>query len=194
MTGFVERKRKALHRMECNDRSKKGAVDEPIEELVDNINSKRDYYTTSSCSGRILLLHEPPSRKKNMHEWPYVTHEQATAEPFIKALGELKGSEGRVWFRMQTCILHVACRDIEAARKLLGAFYSHGWKRSGIFSMEHDVVVELLSVEGIDVPVMDSGRLLVPEDYLSVLVELANDKLRVAHEKIISALVRLEQL
>ena len=38
------------------DLSRKGSVDEPIRELVDFINSSDSYFTTSSCSGRIVVL------------------------------------------------------------------------------------------------------------------------------------------
>lgn len=37
------------------DLSRKGSVDEPIRELVSLINSLPQYFTTSSCSGRILI-------------------------------------------------------------------------------------------------------------------------------------------
>lgn len=38
------------------DFSRKGSVDEPIRELVELINSQDQYFTTSSCSGRIIVL------------------------------------------------------------------------------------------------------------------------------------------
>jgi tRNA(Phe) wybutosine-synthesizing methylase Tyw3 len=42
------------------DLSRKGSVDEPIKELVDFINSLERYFTTSSCSGRIVVLADTP--------------------------------------------------------------------------------------------------------------------------------------
>jgi len=42
------------------DLSRKGSVDEPIKELVDFINSLESYFTTSSCSGRIVVLADTP--------------------------------------------------------------------------------------------------------------------------------------
>ncbi|MBW2966012.1 hypothetical protein KY342_02835, partial [Candidatus Woesearchaeota archaeon] len=38
------------------DKSKKGGIDKEIIPLVNKINNSRNYYTTSSCSGRIVLL------------------------------------------------------------------------------------------------------------------------------------------
>ena len=42
------------------DLSRKGSVDEPITELVGFINSLKDFYTTSSCSGRLTVHQEVP--------------------------------------------------------------------------------------------------------------------------------------
>ena len=41
-----------------DDLSRKGSVDQPIIGLVDHINSLDQYYTTSSCSGRIIVFSE----------------------------------------------------------------------------------------------------------------------------------------
>ncbi|MBI2659990.1 hypothetical protein HYX07_02415, partial [Candidatus Woesearchaeota archaeon] len=38
------------------DKSKKGFIDKDAVKIVNCINSKSDYYTTSSCAGRIVLL------------------------------------------------------------------------------------------------------------------------------------------
>jgi len=48
------------------DLSRKGSVDEPIVDLIQFINGCDQYFTTSSCSGRICLYEEPvvATRKK----------------------------------------------------------------------------------------------------------------------------------
>ena len=40
------------------DISKKGSIDVGISDLVNYINSQNDYFTTSSCSGRISIFSE----------------------------------------------------------------------------------------------------------------------------------------
>lgn len=40
------------------DLSRKESVDEPIAELVSYVNSLDDFYTTSSCSGRLVVMQE----------------------------------------------------------------------------------------------------------------------------------------
>ena len=52
---FGPEKTRALSKV---DLSRKGSVDEPIADLVDYLNSLEDFYTTSSCSGRLCVLQE----------------------------------------------------------------------------------------------------------------------------------------
>lgn len=40
------------------DLSRKGSVDGPIRDLVEYINGKDSFYTTSSCSGRVTVFSE----------------------------------------------------------------------------------------------------------------------------------------
>ena len=54
---FLRQKEQCLRAV---DLSRKGSIDEPIVELVDYINTKADFFTTSSCSGRICV-HEDAS-------------------------------------------------------------------------------------------------------------------------------------
>lgn len=50
---FATAKRVALEGL---DFSKKGSVDEPIFDLIQHINSYSQYFTTSSCSGRTIIV------------------------------------------------------------------------------------------------------------------------------------------
>ena len=52
---LIEKKRVLQDKV---DISKKGSVDAPIVHLVQYINDQENYYTTSSCSGRILVFSE----------------------------------------------------------------------------------------------------------------------------------------
>ncbi|XP_066994063.1 tRNA wybutosine-synthesizing protein 3 homolog isoform X2 [Anabrus simplex] len=58
------------------DLSQKGSIDKPIEDLINLINSKDDFVTTSSCSGRVILYCESAveGRKKGC-KWLYTTHD-----------------------------------------------------------------------------------------------------------------------
>lgn len=67
MNWFQEKKTKILQQLsvpddEYLDSSPKGTVDQPIRDLVDEINSVGGLVTTSSCSGRLAVFLEGPSR------------------------------------------------------------------------------------------------------------------------------------
>jgi tRNA wybutosine-synthesizing protein 3 len=174
------------------DKSVKGSIDSHIRQLCDLINSKGDFYTTSSCSGRIVLIKLAGSGKKNEAEWLFVSHDEAGIYNLKNELSALP--EGQVWFRFEPFILHVAAKSTGDAKRLLEIVQSLGIKRSGIISLGNKIVIEIIGTERIDAIISKESKLLVSDDYLELLVEDANQKLRKNWEdirKIIEALNKL---
>ncbi|MBU0461844.1 MAG: hypothetical protein KJ574_04635 [Nanoarchaeota archaeon] len=155
-----------------SDKSKKGSVDELIKPLCDLVTSLAAYYTTSSCSGRTLLM--TTSGKKNATNWLFVTHKIMDFEEMRAALKKIP--KETVWFRFEPLILHIACKDMAAAARLLNLLHDAGFKRSGIISTQK-IVIELIGTERIDAPVTDDGKLIVTDEYLAFLVNKANRKM-----------------
>ena len=58
------------------DKSKKRTIDKGIKPLIDLLNSMEDYYTTSSCSGRILLIEKKTDNKKDTR-FAFAEHKNA---------------------------------------------------------------------------------------------------------------------
>lgn len=173
---FQKQKQKYLTDIEAgNDKSKKGCIDEEIKELVNKINTNPDYYTTSSCSGRILLYSTSEARKKNETEWLFVSHTEVIADEIKKALQNLP--KDVVFFRFEPLILHVACKDIDAAATLLKNCQGAGLKHSGIISMTERIIVEVIGPDVLDAPVAKEN-LLVNDDWLKVAIEDANAKMQ----------------
>ena len=56
MPKFRQWKKQRLE--ECMDFSRKGGIDDDIADLVKIINDSGDYFTTSSCSGRVVCYAE----------------------------------------------------------------------------------------------------------------------------------------
>ncbi len=48
------------------DLSRKGSVDEPVRDLLETLNQHPDFFSLSSCSGRIVLLREGTSDGKKV--------------------------------------------------------------------------------------------------------------------------------
>jgi len=179
---FVRQKTHALNELAAAERV--GDADESILPLLSKINALEDYYTTSSCAGRILLFQDLGSKKEDkfLGAW----HRRVEYGEIEAAL---KPAEGVVWFRMEPAIIHVIARGEEAAARMLKTAYSCGFKRSGIASVKPDRwLIEVLSTERVDAPVMSDEKLLVDEGYLRFLVEIANEKYEACAKK----LARLE--
>lgn len=163
------------------DKSKEGHIDKEIEQLVKKINSLNNYYTTSSCAGRIVLL-EKKSDKKQEARWLFKKHGKANLKEIKKALKKL--SRHDIWFRQEAAIFHIACRTIDDAQKLINLARSIGFKRSGIQSTKNKIIVEIASSEYIDAIIAKNGKLLVNDNYLKILINEANKKLEKNKEKL----------
>jgi len=180
-------KKNALSKL---DKSKKGSVDEKILPLVELLNSKSGYYTTSTCSGRILLISFPEENRKYNVKWEYLSHVEVDFDVVKDNLNKIidkfkeESIESGVWFKQESAIIHVCCRTLEDASKLLEASKHIGFKRSGISTMSNRIMLELVSTENMGVPVIKDGKKLVYDEYLKVLVDEANKKLKKTHEKI----------
>ncbi|NQU98218.1 hypothetical protein HQ533_02020 [Candidatus Woesearchaeota archaeon] len=171
---FEKDKERTLNKMTSNDKSNKGFVDKPVKKLIDKINKSKNYYSTSSCSGRIILIQIPESGSKKEAEFIYRTHDKAKLKDVLAALKDVKGN---IWLRQEPVILHVCAKTLEDASKLLRAARLIGYKRCGLFEIEKRFLMELMSTEKIDAIIAKEGKLLVSEDYLKVLIDAANKKL-----------------
>lgn len=158
------------------DKSKKGDIDEKIKDLCDLINLKKGYFTVSSCAGRIILISIPESNKKNLSEWIMTTHDLAVQKDFKEALGNYN-KENKVFFKQEGAIIHICCRDIESAQKLIETARENGFKHSGIFSSNKKIIVELICSEHLSTPVFDK-EILITDNYLKYLINSANKKLK----------------
>src|SRR3989338_1712055 len=100
------------------DKSRKASIDGKIKNLVDKINSLDDFFTTSSCSGRILVFALPKSNKKNEVQYLFTSHNKTDYNEIKKALKIIKTKKIKsdVWLRVDGAILHVASNNIDSAR------------------------------------------------------------------------------
>lgn len=153
------------------DKSKKGVIDKDIKKLVSLINSKNNYYTTSSCSGRAVLI-KKKSDKKQDARWLIVKHDKIS----FNEIKKIKIPKEQIWFRQEPLIMHVCCKTLEDAKKLLNITRKI-FKRAGIISIGKKIIIEIIGTGFIDTIIAD-GKLIVPNDYLKVLVKEANKKLK----------------
>jgi tRNA wybutosine-synthesizing protein 3 len=153
-----------------------GKVDKPIIDLINYINSFPDYYTTSSCAGRVIFLHEFGKRKID-NDFVVKEHENVNIDDFLNVSQE--GLTGRVWLKQEPFIIHIACRTLTGAEEMLDIGIKSGLKHSGLFVFKPErYILELNGTDNISTPVMDGGKPLVSKDYLVYLLKLADEKLQ----------------
>lgn len=168
---FESEKARALHALYCA--LEQGAVDPDAIPLLALINSKRDYYTTSSCSGRVQLAATAlPGEKHRMvvlAKW----HRPIEAKELALTLSSA-GERSDLWLSVQGPILHVACRDQVSALRLLSASRKAGLKHSGILWIGRRVMVELTASDRIETPLRLAGTDIVGERHFDLIVERVN--------------------
>ncbi len=175
---FDEQKKLQLGK---TDLSSIGSWDKKIAGLCNKLNKKKNYYTTSSCAGRIVLLKGEIDKEPG--KFLFRTHDKTTFKEMKKAFEEVS-YPGLVEFKQSPCILHVACRNLEDAEKLVNQGKLAGWKHSGIMGIKKRVMVELLSTEHVDFPIMKDGKVLIDDELLKIIISESNMRLERTWEKI----------
>ncbi|KAK6932305.1 hypothetical protein RJ641_001929 [Dillenia turbinata] len=187
---FEKRKSETLASMESlsPDKSPKGTIDTPIIPLLKTLNSHSDFFTTSSCSGRISILSTPlttstakPNKKARGGSWLYITHELANPNSVVNLLFNNKSSpsdqNSELVFRFEPFILAVECRDVDSADNLVRIAISSGFRESGITGVGRRVIVGIRSSIRMEVPLGMEGGVMVTEEYVRFLVSIANGKM-----------------
>jgi tRNA wybutosine-synthesizing protein 3 len=172
--GFTLEKARALRKY--NKALNLGLVDKPIIEMIDFINKQDDYYTTSSCAGRVIFLHEYGKRKVD-NDFIVKEHEKVNLDDFLKA--DLSKLQGKVWLKQEPVIIHIAAKTLDKAVKVLEIGLKSGLKHSGVFVFKEErYVLEINGTHSMAVPISEGGKLLFPEEYLIYLLRLADEKLQ----------------
>uniref|UniRef100_J3MLB2 tRNA wybutosine-synthesizing protein 2/3/4 n=1 Tax=Oryza brachyantha TaxID=4533 RepID=J3MLB2_ORYBR len=213
--GFDRRKAAALAALAspAPDKSPKGGVDAPIAPLLDAINSHPDLFTTSSCSGRVSVLAQPPpapqgeakaKKKARGGGWVYVSHDPADPEALVELLfggkeegGGAGGGGDELVFRFEPMIVAGggggAGRDAAAAAALVSTAVAAGFRESGITSLVKRVMVALRCSIRMEVPLGQTEELVVSPDYIRYLVRIANSKME-ANKKRMDGFLDLLQI
>ncbi|KAG8507924.1 tRNA wybutosine-synthesizing protein 3 [Galemys pyrenaicus] len=136
------------------DLSRKGSLDEDIVELVQVLNQQEEFFTTSSCSGRIVLLDGGINgfevQKQNCC-WLLVTHKPCVKEDVIAALKKVNGD---AILKFEPFVLHVQCQQLQDAQ-----------------------ILAVRSTHGLEVPLSHKGKPMVTEEYIDFVLNIANQKM-----------------
>ncbi|MEM3126509.1 MAG: tRNA wybutosine-synthesizing 3 family protein, partial [Candidatus Woesearchaeota archaeon] len=148
------------------DKSIEGKIDKHIKKLCSIINKNKNFYTTSSCSGRIVLIERSDRKDKTI--WLLKSHDKITLNKLLPAIKKIKKTAS---FRFEPTIIHICAKNLEAAEQILHLFYNNGFKRSGIIGIKRKITIEVIGTGRLEAPVLKN----VPKEYLKLLVEQANN-------------------
>jgi tRNA wybutosine-synthesizing protein 3 len=170
INNFQQRKNSVLNK---KDKSSIGNWDKRIVSLCDKINEKENLYTTSSCSGRLVLMKD--NKEKGPGLFIEVFHDNLTFMNLKKIIEKNKDKNLKI--KVDPCILHIVCISLEDANELLNKARESGWKKSGILSFQERIVLELNGTERLEFPVISDKNLLIGDEFLKKIVFDANKKL-----------------
>jgi len=168
---FLAAKEQALHLLD--DACSKGKVDEQVKPVLDCINAQPGYYTSSSCAGRIVILELPAIGDKKKAQFLGKWHRTVDKNEFCDACN--KAEKGMIWLLAQSPIFHVYVDQLNFAEKFVKNAISCGFKNSGLRSFGKKIVVEICSTERLDAPLGLNGKMLYKDEFVEVLVDIANN-------------------
>jgi tRNA wybutosine-synthesizing protein 3 len=178
------------------DKSIKSSVDKKIRDIINIINKNENYYTTSSCSGRILLL--IPGKRKKETKWIYVSHDRIKIDEsninnikkmINKNIKNYKKQNKKIdiFLKQESFILHVCCKDIESAKALIKITNKIGVRRSGIVSIDKNnekIIMEIIGSEHFETMIVKNNNVIVDDDYFKIIINEANNRLNNNNKKL----------
>ena len=158
-------------------------IDPLMIDLAKHIASSKNYFSTSSCSGRIILLQINDAEDKQPEGFFRKWHSQVKAEEVWEALQEK--TEKNIWFKQEPFVLVIGSQDFEHAKTIIEICKELGIKRCGIsFFEEGKVLLEVFGSQGMSFMVKKKNKLLILEEMMKEQVEIANQKWKKNDEKL----------
>jgi len=177
------------------DKSAKGSIDAPIRDLVSAINESPDFLTTSSCSGRIMLINETSkTKRKNKSEFLYVSHDYVRAFDNSKLCDCFYRASGNVFLKLEPLIVHVQCRTLNNATWLLHLMKTRDqFKHSCIVSASNDKwIVSIKGMVKLEIPLIFDDEKIIDDELLAKYIKIANTRM-IENFSAIDALTRFVQ-
>lgn len=176
---FDSWKKTALSKL---DKSRKGSIDSKIQKHIRLLNKHPNYYTTSTCSGRVTAIKFLGSKK---HQTKYILNHHGKLS--FKQISKL--ADQNIVLKQEYAIFHVVCKSLLDAGKLINIAKQSGFRRSGITTFSNKIVVEISSPNGISLP-LD----YVSEKFLKNLVTKINLNMDKNFDKLDSLYSNLKSL
>ncbi len=192
----IEQRRETFYRRLVEE-AEKGLVDFDIKDFLFRFNREcRDIFTTSSCSGRIILAEASRlSLVKSSHEFKFIAkwHRPVTTREVVERLEAF--NPRNAWLLARAPIIHFSARSIDIGVKLLKIAQNVGFKHSGIISIRDygEVVIEVQADDRLDAPLIIDGEWIVKKETLDTLIQLVNETLMIGKLRLVNLIGMLEK-
>ncbi len=152
-------------------------VDEMLVPFLKKFNKKENYFTTSSCCGRIMLLGSDEEETKKPQMFVGKWHRTVKFNE-LYAILEKETKHKEIWLKQESFIFHIVAKNLDCAKKILDLKANYGIRRGGIFIVEDGrYIVELIGSNNISMPVKFDNKILLNKKQLKIIVKKANLKL-----------------
>jgi len=158
-----------------------GYLDEDILPILIEFFARPKAYTSSSCSGRIVVIDADYPWEKDETMIIFKKHTPITVEEIKKIMRT--PHQSTLWLSLQGPIYHVYVKDLDEAKEVLEIARRAGFKHSGILVLGNPILVELRTGIRIVTPLKDRQSTFINEKDLPKLVELYNRALKEAKQK-----------
>jgi len=165
---------KKHHKETYEEAKKMGRMDEDFIPLCDYIVQTKNYFTSSSCAGRIALIGLGDEETKQESAFYRKWHRIVKPKEVLDAVADFKGKV--LYFKQEPIILHLGTNNLENAKRVLVYCETCGIKRAGIkVAKDGKFIVEMLGTQSITAPIKE-GKMTVSEDYIKYLIKKGNEK------------------
>lgn len=170
-----------------SDKSSKGTIDEKIKSLLSLINNSKFFFSTSSCSGRAILMIETGKKKEkaiqaswhNLISFKELKQKTKEIENKIKSKKQIYP----IYFKFDPLILHIFAFKPTHAALIVDLAREIGFKKSGFYwGKRRWPLIEIRGSETISLPLIKK-KCLLPDSYLKLLVIETNKKMKQVWKK-----------
>ncbi|MFA5745370.1 MAG: hypothetical protein WCX82_02560 [archaeon] len=174
---------KKHHAQTLRDAMEKDQVDSPVIPFLLEVVKIPDIYTSSSCSGRLMLLGGDEDENKKFSGFVNRYHRLVTYDEVKRDVENF--NTGYLWLKVEPFIFHFATKDYAKAKEILDFCREQGLKKAGIISAkEGRFTCEVTHTVFISTLIKIDKNQLVTDDYLKILVDIANKKLEINFKKL----------
>ncbi|MBM3282160.1 MAG: hypothetical protein FJY86_02360, partial [Candidatus Diapherotrites archaeon] len=140
-------------------------IDPLMISISKHVEKTKNYFTTSTCSGRITLmdLNEDESKKENVfyRKW----HRKVKMEEVWKAIEDYS-TNGNVWLRQDAFVYVIGTNTWENAEKIIRACQEAGVKRYGVHHFEEEkILMEIFGTQNMSIPLITKGKILIEKKH-----------------------------